>query len=70
MPTTGPRSVPSSFSARGDHVKNLVAVDDAPEVIDHDQPVAVAVEGEADVGAHAGHGELQQIRREWSRSRH
>jgi len=31
-------------------------------MIDHDQAVAVAVERDAGVGAHPGHGELQQAR--------
>ena len=32
-----------------DDVQELVAVDDAPEMIDHDQAIAVAVEREPDV---------------------
>ena len=35
----------------GEDAEDLVAVDDATRPIDRDQPVGVAVEGEADVGA-------------------
>ena len=69
-PPPGRAALPSLLAGARDDVEQLVTVDDAAEVIDHDEPVAVAVEGEADVGAHAGHRELQQIRRESSRSRH
>ena len=46
-----------------DDVQQLVAVDDAPEMIDHDQAIAIAVQGETHVGAHSGDRELQQIGR-------
>ena len=46
-----------------DDIEQLIAIDDAAEMIDHDQAVAVAIERKPDVRAHAGHGELQQLRR-------
>src|SRR5262249_51718944 len=38
--------------AFGDHAHDLVAIDDAALFIDDDHAVGVAVEGDADVGAH------------------
>ena len=43
----------------GDDVEQLIAVDDAPEVIHHDEAISVAVERNAALGAHARNGELQ-----------
>ena len=62
MPTTGPRSVPALVPAAGDDEEQLVAVDDAAQVIDHHHAIAVAIEGDADMRAHARHRELQQFR--------
>ncbi len=47
----------------GDDVQQLVAVEHATQVVDHHQPVAVAVQRNAHGGAHARHGQLQQFRR-------
>ncbi len=63
VPTTGPRRVPASLSERGDDVEQLIPIDDAAEMIDHDEPITVAIERKSHIGAHAGHGELQQLRR-------
>ena len=46
-----------------DDVDELVAIDDAAKAIDHDEPIAVAVERDARGGAHAGNGELQEAGR-------
>ena len=63
VPTTGPAQRAAPLAGARDDVQELVAVDDAPEVIDHHEAVAVAVEREPDVRAHARHGQLQQVRR-------
>ena len=63
VPTTGPLSSAGALARRGDDVDELVAIDDAAEAVDHHQPIAVTIEGDAGRGAHAGHGELQQSRR-------
>ncbi len=52
----------AGLRVRGDHVQQLVTVDQPAEVIDHDDPIPVAVECDTGVGAHSGHGELQQLR--------
>ncbi len=52
VPTTGPVSSPRARRSRAITYMQLVAVDQPPEVIHHDQPVAVAVERDADVGPH------------------
>ena len=57
------RSVPCELARARDDVQQLIAIDDAPQMIDHDQPVAVAIECQAHVGAHARHRQLQQVRR-------
>ena len=49
VPTTGPAQRALLLARARDDVQQLVAVDDAPEVIDHHEAVAVAVEREADV---------------------
>ena len=43
-----------------EHVQQLVAVDGPAEVVDHDHPVAVAVERKAHLGAHTRDRQLQQ----------
>ena len=43
---------------------------DAAKTVDHDEAVAVAIERDARVRPHAGHGQLQQARAKWNRSRH
>ena len=45
---------PAADPVERDQADQLVAVDDPAVAIDHDQPVGVAVEGEAQVGAAAG----------------
>ena len=45
-----------------DDVEQLVAVVDAPVAVDHDQPVAVAVERDADVGAVLDDGAGERLR--------
>ena len=47
VPTTGPCSVPALLALARDDVQQLVAVDDAAEVIDHHQTIAVAIERDA-----------------------
>src|SRR5690606_17329214 len=42
-------------------VDQLIAIDQMPPLVDHHDPVAVAVEREPDVSANAAHGELQQV---------
>ena len=46
----------------GDDKQQLIAVDLAPEVIDHDQPVAIAIKCDTHLRLHAGHRQLQQVR--------
>ena len=47
------------MSVAGDDIEQLVTVDLATEVIDHQQTVAVAVERDANGGPYARDGELQ-----------
>ena len=51
----GLASRPSSFQLCGDHGHELVAVDDVALLVDHQQAVGVAVERDADIGAHLAH---------------
>ena len=44
------------------HVQELVAIDDAPQMIDHHQPIAIAIERKSHVRPYARHRQLQQIR--------
>ena len=62
VPTTGPFS-PFCLCLGGNDVQQLVAIGDAAEVIDHHQPVAVAVERDASMGLNARDRRLQQFRR-------
>src|SRR6185312_4643111 len=41
-------------------VEELIAIENAAEVIDHDEADAVAIQREAHVGPHARHGQLQE----------
>src|SRR6185437_16094572 len=50
-----------ALACMGDDEQELIAVEDAAEMIDHDEAIAVAVEREAHVSAHAGDRELQQL---------
>ena len=54
---------PGVLQRAGDDVEQLVTIDDPSQVIDHHQAIAIAIERESDVGAHARHRELQQVRR-------
>ena len=55
MPTTGPLQAVRFVTVAGQNVEQLVSVDEIALLIDHDEPVAVAVKGDAHIGAHA-HG--------------
>ena len=57
------------LQAERDQRHQLVAVDQLALLVDDDQPVGVAVEREADVGAARDHRLLQQLRDGSSRSR-
>ena len=48
----GPRQPIVLFPAFRDHRQQLIAVDDAPALVHHDDAVGIAVERDADVGAH------------------
>jgi hypothetical protein len=50
-PDDGPAESSFILPGTGQNVQQLVAIDQAPEVIDHDQPVAVAIQRDADIGA-------------------
>ena len=63
VPTTGPFNSPGELPRRGQNEQQLIAVHAAPKFIHHHHPIAVAVERQADLRAHARHGELQQFRR-------
>src|SRR5215470_13267801 len=45
-----------------DDIEELITVDEAPELIDHNQPIAVAIECDTGGGAHAGDRQLQELR--------
>jgi hypothetical protein len=51
VPTTGPCQGTGAEARLGDHVDQGIAVDDLTGRVDHHEPVAVAVEGDPDVGA-------------------
>ena len=57
-----PLSSPRRCEPERDQGHQLVAVDDPPLLVDDDQPVGVAVEREADMGAVLDHRLLQQLR--------
>lgn len=70
MPTTpaspglrwpGPRSAASRQAVGGQHVEQFVAVVEAPRRIDHLQPVGIAVQRDAVVGAVLGDGAHQRL---------
>src|ERR1700730_5550446 len=47
----------------GENEHQLIAIHAASELIDHDHPIAVAVERDSNLRAHPRHRELQQLRR-------
>ena len=64
MATTPPAaSLPRAVPALGDHRHDLVAVDDLALLVDDHDAVGVAVERDADVGAHLAHLVAQRLRR-------
>ena len=60
--TASPLSSPRALQAERDQRHQLVAVDQLALLVDDDQPVGVAVEREADVGAARDHRFLEQLR--------
>ena len=59
--TAPPLSLPRLLQAERDQRHQLVAVDQPALLVDHDQPVGIAVEREADVRAARDHRLLQQL---------
>ena len=61
--TPGLARRPSSLPAFGDHGEQLVAVDQMAALVDDDDAVGIAIERDADVGAHFAHLAAQRFRR-------
>ena len=61
MPGSGEAAV--FLPALRDHREQLVAVDHVSALIDQDDPVGIAIERDADVGAHFAHLAAQRFRR-------
>ncbi len=51
------------FPIRGDHRHHLIAVDDLAALVDDEHAIGVAVERDADVGAHFAHFVHERRRR-------
>jgi hypothetical protein len=49
VPTTG-RPGGAVAPVAGQHVQQVVAVDRSPAVVDHQHAIAVAIEGDAEIG--------------------
>ena len=65
-----PRSSPRSRPERGDQRHQLVAIDHLALVVGDDDPVGVAIERDADVGAQFLAPWRTWLPDGWSRSRH
>ena len=59
----GLRQPAVGLEAFGDHGDQLVAVDDVALLVDDDHAVGVAVERDADIGAHLAHLAAERLRR-------
>ena len=67
--TTPPAaSLPRACQALGDDGHDLVAVDDLALLVDDDDAIGVAVERDADVGAHLAHLGDERLGRRSSRT--
>ena len=64
-----PAQPPVLVPGGGDHRHQLVAVDDAALLVDEDDAVGVAVERDAEIGAHLVHLARQRLRARSSRRR-
>ena len=62
VPDDGPAQLLRARAIARREIEELVAVDETAALVDHDDAIAVAVERHADVRAHAGDRELQEIR--------
>ena len=63
VPTTGPFSSPRAPGAVARMNSNWSPSTHAPQLIHHHHPIAIAIERQPHLGAHARHRQLQQFRR-------